>query len=194
MRKRLRITINAPFVLAFVGLCFAVTLLGSLTGGKSTRLLFMTYHSPLLSPLTWLRAFTHVLGHSGWAHLIGNMSYILLLGPMLEEKYGSKTLLTVTVVTALATSIFNYIVFPNIALCGASGVVFAFILMSSFTGFKEGEIPLTFILVALFYIGQQVYEGLTVNDNISNTSHIIGGIVGGFFGYILNVRSGRKRF
>ena len=58
----------------------------------------------------------------------------------------------------------------------------------------EGEIPLTFILVAVFYIGQQVFEGLTVNDNISNTSHIIGGIVGGFFGYILNVRSGRKRF
>ena len=194
MKKGFRITLNAPFVLAFVGLCFAVTLLGSVTGGKSTQLLFMTYHSSLLSPLTWLRAFTHVLGHSGWAHLIGNMSYILLLGPMLEEKYGSKTLLTVTVVTALATSIFNYIVFPNIALCGASGVVFAFILMSSFTGFKEGEIPLTFILVAVFYIGQQVFEGLTVNDNISNTSHIIGGIVGGFFGYILNVRSGRKRF
>ncbi|MBO4505733.1 MAG: rhomboid family intramembrane serine protease [Lachnospiraceae bacterium] len=194
MKKGLRITLNAPFVLAFVGLCFTVTLLGSVTGGKSTQLLFMTYHSSLLSPLTWLRAFTHVLGHSGWAHLIGNMSYILLLGPMLEEKYGSKTLLTVTVVTALATSIFNYIVFPNIALCGASGVVFAFILMSSFTGFKEGEIPLTFILVAVFYIGQQVFEGLTVNDNISNTSHIIGGIVGGFFGYILNVRSGRKRF
>ena len=194
MKKGLRITLNAPFVLAFVGLCFTVTLLGSVTGGKSTQLLFMTYHSSLLSPLTWLRAFTHVLGHSGWAHLIGNMSYILLLGPMLEEKYGSKTLLTVTVVTALATSIFNYIVFSNIALCGASGVVFAFILMSSFTGFKEGEIPLTFILVAVFYIGQQVFEGLTVNDNISNTSHIIGGIVGGFFGYILNVRSGRKRF
>ncbi|MBO7634330.1 MAG: rhomboid family intramembrane serine protease, partial [Lachnospiraceae bacterium] len=174
MKKRLRITFNAPFVLAFVGICFAVTVLGTLTNGKSTGLLFMTYHSSLLSPLTWLRAFTHVLGHSGWAHLIGNMSYILLLGPMLEEKYGTKTLVTVAAVTALATSIFNYIVFPNIALCGASGVVFAFILLSSFTGFREGEIPLTFILVAAIYIGQHIFEGLTVSDNISNTSHIIG--------------------
>ncbi len=188
MRKRLRITINAPFVLAFVGLCFAVTLLGSLTGGKSTRLLFMTYHSPLLSPLTWLRAFTHVLGHSGWAHLIGNMSYILLLGPMLEEKYGSKTLLTVTVVTALATSIFNYIVFPDIALCGASGVVFAFILMTSFTGFREGELPVTVILVAAIYLGQQIYDGLFVRDNVSNLTHILGGLVGARTGYWLNKR------
>ncbi len=191
MKKGIRITINAPVVLGFVGICFLVLLLNILTGGRSGRLLFMTYHSSLLSPLTWLRAFTHVLGHSGWAHLVGNMSYLLLLGPMLEEKYGSRTLIWAIAITALATSLVNYIFFPNVALCGASGVVFAFILLSSFTGFKEGEIPLTFILVAVFFIGQQVVEGLTVNDNISNTAHIVGGIVGGVLGYMLNVKGHR---
>ena len=192
MKKGLKISINAPVVLGFVAICFIVTALNFLTGGKSGQLLFMTYHSSLLSPLTWLRAFTHVLGHSGWAHLIGNMSYLLLLGPMLEEKYGSKTLIWAIAITALATSLVNYICFPNVALCGASGVVFAFMLLASFTGFKEGEIPLTFILVAVFFIGQQVIEGLTVNDNISNTAHIVGGIVGGVLGYMLNMK-GRRR-
>ena len=191
MKKRIRITVNAPAVLGFVGICFLVLLLNMLTAGRSGRLLFMTYHSSLLSPLTWIRAFTHVLGHSGWAHLIGNMSYLLLLGPMLEEKYGSRTLIWAIAITALATSLVNYIFFPNVALCGASGVVFAFILLSSFTGFKEGEIPLTFILVAVFFIGQQVVEGLTVSDNISNTAHIVGGIVGGILGYMLNVKGRR---
>ena len=81
----------------------------------------------------------------------------------------------------------NYIFFWNVGLCGASGVVFAFIILASFTGFKEGEIPLTFILVAVIFIGQQVYEGIDVQDNLSNMAHIVGGIVGAVLGYALNV-------
>lgn len=191
MKKKLRITFNAPVVLSLVAISFLATLLNYITDGASGRMLFMTYHSPLLSPLTWVRAVTHIFGHADWSHLIGNMSYLLLLGPMLEEKYKSSTLAIVVVLTALATSLVNYIFFPYIALCGASGVVFAFILLSSFTSFKDGEIPLTFILVALFFLGQQVYEGITVQDNISNTAHIVGGIVGGITGYVLN-KSGKN--
>ena len=121
--RKLKITFNAPVTLGFVFICFVVTLLGVLTGGGSTRLLFMTYHSSLTNPLTYLRFFTHVFGHAGWSHFIGNASYLLLLGPMLEEKYGSKEMLEVIGVTALATGIVNYIFFWNVALCGASGVV-----------------------------------------------------------------------
>jgi GlpG protein len=105
---------------------------------------------------------------------------------MLEEKYGSAELAKVMAITALATGLVNYIFFWNVALCGASGVVFAFIVLSSFTGFKEGEIPLTFILVAVIFIGEQVYEGIAVQDNISNMAHIVGGIVGAVAGYGFN--------
>ena len=192
--KRFRITFNAPVVLSMVAVSFVATLLNYVTAGVSGRLLFMTYHSALLSPMTWIRAFTHIFGHADWEHLIGNMSYLLLLGPMLEEKYSSQTLTAVIAVTALGTSLINYIFFPTVALCGASGVVFAFILLSSFTGFREGEIPLTFILVAVFFIGQQIWDGITVRDNISNMAHIVGGIIGGILGYGLNVKSKFGRF
>jgi GlpG protein len=151
----------------------------------------MTYRSSLTNPLTYVRFFTHVLGHNGWAHFIGNMSYILLLGPMLEEKYGGAKILEVIGITALVTGIVNFIFFPSVALCGASGVVFAFILLVSFTNVREGEIPVSVILVALIFIGQQVYEGLFVQDNVSNLSHILGGIVGAVVGYRLNV--GKKK-
>ncbi|MBQ7775399.1 MAG: rhomboid family intramembrane serine protease, partial [Lachnospiraceae bacterium] len=87
------------------------------------------------------------------------------------------------------TGLINYIFFWKVALCGASGIVFAFILLTSFTNFKEGEIPLTFILVAVIFIGQQIFEGITVQDNVSNLSHIIGGIVGAICGYLLNKKS-----
>ncbi len=184
--KKLKITFNSPVVLGFIFLSLAVLVLGILTLGKSNELLFMTYHSSLKDPLTYIRLFTHVLGHSGWAHYIGNASYILLLGPMLEEKYGSKRIMQVILITAAVTGLVNYLLFWNVALCGASGVVFAFILLTSFTSFKNGEIPLTFILVAIVFIGQQVYEGVFLQDDISNLSHILGGIVGSVVGYRLN--------
>lgn len=187
--KKFKITWNSPVVLGFVAVCLVATVLNYITKGGSNRLLFMTYHSSLKSPLTYLRFFTHVFGHADWAHFVGNMSYILLLGPMLEEKYTSKALLEVIGITAVITALINYIFFWNIGLCGASGVVFAFILLSSFTSFKEGEIPLTVILVAVFFIGQQVIQGVLVIDNISNMAHIVGGIVGGLTGYVLNKKS-----
>ena len=183
---RLKISFNSPVVLTFTGICLVATILGAITGGRSTELLFMTYHSSLANPMTYIRFFTHVLGHSGFSHLVGNASYLLLLGPMLEEKYGSKALVEVIAITAVITGVFNWLVFPNVALCGASGIVFAFILLASFTNFKKGEIPLTFILVAVIYIGQQIYEGIALTDNISNTAHILGGIIGSVIGYILN--------
>ncbi|MCD8380357.1 MAG: rhomboid family intramembrane serine protease, partial [Lachnospiraceae bacterium] len=73
--------------------------------------------------------------------------------------------------------------------CGASGVGFARILLSSNVGVRQREIPLTFILVAVIFLGQQVYEGITLQDNISNMAHIVGGITGSVFGYILNKKS-----
>lgn len=192
MKKRLKIKFNAPVVLSFVIACFAVTVLGILTRGKSTELAFMTYHSSLKNPMTYLRFFTHVLGHSGWDHFINNALYLLLLGPMLEEKYRSKTILEIMILTAFLTGIVNYVFFPNVGLCGASGVVFAFIILASFTGFRNGEIPLSFILIAVVFIGQQVYEGIAVTDNISNTAHIVGGLIGSVIGYMLNKNSVRN--
>lgn len=184
-----KIVFNAPVTLGFVILCFVVTLLGVLSHGRITQTLFMTYHSSLKDPMTYVRFFTHIFGHGGWDHFIGNASYLLLLGPMLEEKHGSGELLEVIGITAIVTGLVNYLFFWNVGLCGASGVVFAFIILASFTGFQDGEIPLTFILVAVIFIGQQVYEGIALQDNISNMAHIVGGIVGAVAGYGLNRRS-----
>ena len=184
--KKFKISYNAPITLTFVIVCFIATILGVITRAAVTRVLFMTYRDSFANPMTYLRLFTHVFGHSGWSHFIGNASYLLLLGPMLEEKYGAKGILMVMGITSVVTALINFIVFPNVGLCGASGVVFAFILLASFTGFKEGELPLTFILVAIIFLGQQVVEGVTLRDNISNMAHIAGGIVGAAFGYFLN--------
>jgi membrane associated rhomboid family serine protease len=95
----------------------------------------------------------------------------------------NKAVLLVIAVTAAITGIINYLLFPNVALCGASGVVFAFIILSSVTSVRTGEIPLTFILVAIIFLGQQVIQGVFATDNISNLSHFAGGVIGGAAGF-----------
>ena len=186
MNKKIQVSFNSPIILGFVILSFIVYIVDNLTGGFSTRLLFSVYRSSFISTFTYLRFFGHVLGHAGLDHFLGNIMLILVIGPMLEEKYGSSNILFVILATALVTGLVHFFVFPSVYLLGASGVVFAFILLSSFAGFRDGKIPFTFILVALLYIGQQVYQGVFVQDNISNLTHILGGIVGAVLGYIMN--------
>lgn len=185
-KKKIRISFNSPVILGFTILCFGVLILSMITGGATNKLLFSVYNSSLLNPLTYVRFFGHVLGHAGFDHFLGNIMIILIVGPLLEDKYGSSNILFVILATALVTGLVNFIFFPRVMLLGASGVVFAFIILSSITSLKDGEIPLTFILVAVIYIGGQVYDGIFVKDNVSNLTHIIGGCVGAGLGYIMN--------
>lgn len=184
--KKIQVSFNSPVILGFTMLCFAVLILDYITNSSSTNMLFSVYRSSLLDPLTYVRFFGHVVGHAGWAHFFGNITLLLVIGPLLEEKYGSSNILFVILSTALVTGVIHFIFFPDVALLGASGVVFAFILLSSLTGIKEGKLPLTFILVTVIYIGQQVYDGLFVQDNVSNLTHIVGGIVGSAAGLVMN--------
>ena len=184
--KKIRLSFNSPVILGFTLACFIVLILDKVTGSASTLALFSVYRSSLASPLTYIRFFGHVLGHASWDHFFGNIMMLLVVGPLLEEKYGSSNILFVILATALVTGVINFIFFPHVQLLGASGVVFAFILLASFTSIEDGKIPLTFILVALIYIGQQVYDGLFIRDNVSNLTHILGGIVGSSLGYVMN--------
>lgn len=185
-RKKIQLSFNSPVILGFTIVCFVVLILDKVTGSASTNALFSVYRSSLLSPLTYLRFFGHVLGHAGWDHFFGNIMMLLVVGPLLEEKYGSSNILFVILATALVTGIINFIFFPHVQLLGASGVVFSFILLSSLTSITEGKIPLTFILVTVIYIGQQVYDGIFIRDNVSNLTHILGGMVGSGLGYVMN--------
>ncbi len=189
MGKKFSISFNSPVVLTFSIICFGALILGYLTGGYTNQLLFSVYRSSLASPFTYLRLIGHVFGHAGWDHFIGNMTLLLVVGPLLEEKYGSQNIAFVMLATALITGLVNFIFFPHVMLLGASGIVFAFILLSSFTCMKDGKIPLTFILVVIIYIGGQVYQGIFVKDNVSNLTHIIGGGVGSALGFAM---SGKK--
>ena len=181
-KKGLRLQYNSPVVLSFALLSFGVLLLGLLTGGRSNTLLFSVYRSSLLDPLTWPRFFLHVLGHASFTHYISNMMLILVVGPPLEEKYGGRALLWAIAVTALISGLVHWLFFPGSALLGASGIVFMMIVMSSLAGMKDVAIPVTLILVLILYVGGEIVKGVALSDNVSQLTHVIGGLCGAFLG------------
>ena len=183
--KKLHIQYNSPVVLSFALLSLAALLLGRLTGGWTTHTLFCVYRAPLTDPFTYIRMVAHVLGHAGYAHYISNMTLLLVIGPPLEEKYGSGRLLGCILFTALVSGLVQFLFFPGSALLGASGIVFMMIVLSSLAGMREGAIPLTLILVVFIYLGGEIVDAVTVRDNVSQLTQILGGLCGAGLGFAM---------
>lgn len=181
-RPKIIFQYNAPTTLTFALLSLGALILGIVTGGSSTMRYFCVYRSSLADPLTYLRFFTHVLGHADISHYTSNIILMLVLGPTLEERYGSRTILFTIVVTAFISGLVQWIFFPQTALLGASGIVFMMIIMASLGGMRGGGIPLTLVFVFIVYVGGEIYKGIVLSDNISQLTHVVGGICGAVLG------------
>ena len=166
---------NSPVILTFFLLSLGVLLLDWLTSGWTTLHAFCVYRSSLADPMFYVRLFGHVL-------------LLLVIGPPLEEKYGSRTLLAGILLTAGVSGILQCVFFPGSALLGASGIVFMLIMLASLAGMKDGRIPLTLILAAVLYLGQEVYAMVALRDNVANFMHLVGGVTGTVFGVVLAKR------
>ncbi len=182
-RPVLKISYNAPVTLTFALLCLLALALNGLTGGWTTSHLFSVYRCSLADPLAFVRFFGHVLGHANLSHLVGNLGLMLVLGAGLEDRYGSFSVFWAIVFTALVSGLIHFVFFPGTALLGASGVVFMMILLSAFGGMKSGTIPLTLIFVFLFYLGGELWDAIFVQDDVSQLTHIIGGLCGTLIGF-----------
>lgn len=178
---KLRITYNAPVILTFTALAVAVQLATGLVGDASIKP-YVAAPPFFADWRSYLGMVTHPLGHASWDHLLGNFGIILLLGPILEERHGSRSLLVMFVITALITGLAN-LALTDAYLVGASGIVFMLIVLASTANIRRGEIPLTFLAVALLYLGREVVQSFK-QDNVSQLAHLVGGIAGGVFGFL----------
>jgi membrane associated rhomboid family serine protease len=184
---KLRITYNAPVILTFT--LAAVFVFVMTAAVPHLRSWFVAY-SELDDVRGYVGLLSHILSHQSWGHLLGNFTLILLIGPILEERRGSVTLLVMILVTALVTGLAN-LLFSNQALIGASGVVFMLVLLASIVNVRSREIPLTFIAVAVIYLGGEIVQ-LFQTDNVSHLSHLVGGSVGAVFGFLMTAHKKPK--
>lgn len=196
--KGFKIDYNAPVVLTFALICTAVYILNYITGGDVDKnpngligSFFVLHGGQWSGIMNYLRMFTYTMGHGSVSHLVGNMSIFLLIAPIMEEKYGSRNILIMMLITSMVTAVFQLLLFSS-GLLGASGIVFMFIVLVSFADAKDGTIPMTFILVVLFFLGQEIFASMK-QDNISQYAHIAGGILGGVFGFSAKSLTKKKK-
>ncbi len=185
----MKIKYNAPTTLTFSFFCAGVVFLDHFVLHGLTRAFFTVPNAEafnLLKPINYLRLFTHPAGHADWGHLMSNLAYILLLGPMLEETYGSFTMFLMITVTGFVTGVINACFLPH-PLLGASGVVFMMILLASFTNHGKDDVPITFILIVFLYLGREIQEAFQ-GDDISQFAHLAGGLCGSLFGFFKPTR------
>lgn len=196
-KEHIGVVYNAPVTLTFALICIVVIFLkGRLQnlpviftapGCQSSEFAFNWK-----DPVHYIRLFLHVFGHTDWNQLTGNLAFILLLGPSLEDKFGSGLLALMITITAFVTGIINACFIPAL-LMGASGTVFMMILLSSYTAIDKSKIPLTFILLCVTYIGKEflVREG-TGLAAVTTVAHIAGGICGSLLGFLSMGASGKR--
>ena len=167
---------NSVVILTFFFISLVALILNYLTHGKTNKLLFSSYRSGIFNPLTYVRLVTHIFGHADFNHFMNNFLYILLIGPMIEEKYGYKNLIIMMLITAVITGLLNNIFSKNKIILGASGIVFMMIVLSSFVNIQTGKIPITLILICIFYVVNEIIQGIFKKDNVSHLGHLIGAI------------------
>ena len=182
-----KVKYNSPVILTYALISLFVFIIDRIAGGQANRLLFSVYRASWGEPLAYVRVFTYALGHISIQHYFSNFLIILLVGPLLEERYGSIKLLIMVAATALITGV-AFLIFnpPGMAGLGASGVAFMLILLASVTNAEKGRLPLTLLFALVVYIGAEVFNEVGAGDTaISHVSHIIGGLCGAVFGLFL---------
>lgn len=196
--KKIHISYNAPVTLTFAILAVIILFINNICkdtlipaiftapGGNSCPVVFN-----FQNPIDYIKLLLHIFGHSDWNHLISNLSFILLLGPVIEERYGSAILALMMTITSLVTGVLNAC-FSSTQLLGCSDIVFMMILLTSFTTISKSKIPLSFILILILYLGRELI-GHPASQNIATFAHIAGGLCGSMFAFLATPKSNSRK-
>lgn len=133
------------------------------------------------NPLQYTRFLFHVLGNTSWPVFASDLAFILLLGPQLEQRFGSVVIMLMACVTALVSGLLNA-AFSTSLLMGGTGIAFMMILLAAFTSIDKSSIPLSFLFAAVLFLFRELYYAVDTSS-LSNFAHLAGGLAGSALGF-----------
>ncbi|WP_116244401.1 rhomboid family intramembrane serine protease [Nocardiopsis sp. FIRDI 009] len=160
----------------------------------------------------WLSVFTAMFVHGGAAHLLGNMVYLFVFGPVVEDRIGRVRFLVLYLVTGLAAAYGHALVdtggtIPMVGASGAiSGVLGAYLVVQ----FRSRVTTLVFVVIPMrlpgwalvgSYFAVQYLLYVTTSttpgggSNVAYAAHVYGflaGVAAGLVVYRLRWRSGTR--
>lgn len=150
--------------------------------------------------------FTHTLAHAGWSHLIGNMLFFLVMGPILERALGARRFLLVYAAGALLSAL-AVLIFLNPLGPAGEAVVYlgASAAVSSVMGGVLAASPQSIIgflpvvnfyirawMVVLFFYFEQVIVLTSLPLDAGPSGSSLVHLVGLFVGYVLTRFTGES--
>ena len=94
-------------------------------------------------------------------------------------------------VTSLVTGVLNAC-FSPLPMLGSSDIAFMMILLTSFTSISKNEIPLSFILILILYVGRELFARPS-DQNIATLAHIAGGLCGSMFAFLAMPKAASRK-
>lgn len=138
-----------------------------------------------------LRLFIHVFGYSQNEVLICNLIFILLLGPQMEERYGSVIIGIMIFVSSLFSAVLNACFCKN-AVCGAEPVVFMLILLWTMMQLSRSKISASAIAVIALFIAMLVFRK-NPNGVVGVAVIAAGGLCGSLFAFLTSPKAHKAK-
>lgn len=138
-----------------------------------------------------LRLFIHVFGYSQNEVLICNLIFILLLGPQMEERYGSVIIGIMIFVSALFSGVLNACFCKN-AVCGAEPVVFMLILLWTMMQLSRSKISASAIAVIALFIAMLIFRK-NPNGVVGVAVIAAGGLCGSLFAFLTSPKAHKAK-
>lgn len=139
------------------------------------------------APLSYVQMLFHVVASVEQTTLLSNVIIILLLGPFLEEKYGSVIIGLMMVLSALLSGVLN----ASFCLAGTSGadsIVFMFVLLNSYLSVSKKKIPLSAVIVLILFISGEFFAK-NPNGFIGILVNIAGGLCGSLLAFLTSPKA-----
>lgn len=138
-------------------------------------------------PLSYIQVLFHVVASVEQTALLSNVIIILLLGPILEEKYGSVIIGLMMVLSALLSGVLNAS-FCLVGSSGADSIVFMFVLLNSYLSVSKKKIPLSAVIVLILFISGEFFAK-NPNGFIGILVNIAGGLCGSLLAFLTSPKA-----
>ena len=138
-----------------------------------------------------LRLFLHVLGGRDIPFLICNLIFILLLGPQMEERYGSVIIGIMIFVAALFSGVLNAC-FCKVPVSGSEPVVFMLILLCAMMHLSRSKVSASALAVIILFAVM-----LVLRKNPNGTAGVLitlaGGLCGSLFAFLTSPKARKAK-
>lgn len=130
--------------------------------------------------------------HSNLVHIACNMYSLYIIGPQIQQIYGTMKYLSIYTISCITSSVLSYFMSPYGISVGASGGIFGLMgALLAFAIIERHRIDKKYISSLMQIIAINLFIGLSIK-NIDNFGHI-GGLIGGILiGYIIYKTSKKK--